>query len=1403
LCIKENRFVYLRMRSVQCMFRIAISFLLGIITLLAAAQDNIRFSHLTTKDGMSQNSVLCIHQDDYGFMWFGTRDGLNLYDGVGFKTFYHSYTDENTLSSSYINHISEDSNGDLWISTTNGLNRYKRYAERFERYYIPGIEGESSVFFSFQDSYGTLWIGASDGLFVFDWETETLKPYEFKNISGSFPDRQVSCILQDHKGFIIFGTYSNGIFFYDPINSAIKNLNTHSEPSLSSNNVQSIVEDNDQNIWIASDGGGVNIWNRSANEITKMNLESHPELSSNVVRTLLSDGDQNIWIGSFNGLSVFNRETQTLSIVESNEHNPYSLNNNAIRSLFQDNKGTVWVGTYFGGVNIYDHVNQRFKHHNYTPELEVPLDYNAISAIVEDPNLSLWIGTDRGGLNHYNYTTRRYSYYLPDDEISDAEPMFTIKSLLQQDEGTLWLGTHRRGLYRFDIPSGKFRRIPLPVSGESVTSLTNSVINSMHWDSKGYMWLCTRSYGGLYKFDPDDEIIVPFVMQDKIHDLLGNTHVRSVFQDNFGNVWIATRGKGIIIFNEENGFLDHFYHNPMQPGSLRTNHIYQIEQDKNGEIWVATDGAGIARFDRMSGSFDFSVSGEGLLNNKVLGILVDDYDNLWFSTIKGISRYHKKDSLFKNYDYKAGLPISELAEGAFHKGRYSGKLYFGGVDGFIEISPQSFIDNDHIPPVIISGFKLFSEDIKPSDGSGIMQKSILHTNEIRLKYNQSIFTIDFVALNFTHPASNQYAYMLEGLENSWNYVGSQNFATYTLLNSGKYTFKVKAANNDGLWNDEPATLDIIILPPPWQTWWAYLIYCLLIAVILYFIRFFILKNEQYKNSTIINEMQKAKLQEINEAKIDFFTQVSYELRTPLTLIIAPIKELVKTRGMKHEVREKISLIRDNAQLLNQLVDQILDFRKLETGKEKLRVSHEDWVSHIRNITSHFTSYSTYRNISFSFRSAKRNIFGMIDTALVGKVLFNLISHAFKNTPDKGKIKLTVAEANLNEAPERLTDKYQNYKQTGNAFPAGQDIIIITIEDNGIGYTRDEMESIFAKFYDMQGANSARTGIGLYIVNNIVHLHRGCIEVSSEKHKGTVFSLVFPLAKGSYSQSEIIDKPSTELSDIYKPLMPTTLEITSQQTTLDENAPNLLVIEDQPELSNYMNSILRNEYHIRSATAVNDAFSIMRTELPDIILCDINQKPSDVIKLCLRLKRIKVLESVPIVIISANQSEEFRIQSYEAGANAFILKPFTPDLLKVRIKSLLTDKKNEKIQGEIDLASKFISGADEKLLRNIDSIIRKSLSDPRLSVETLSKMIGLSRAQFYRKIKELTGLTVVEYIRSKRLDEAAFLLRQDKLSIKEVVGLTGFGDMDYFRTHFKKKFGTTPSNYMEQERNKKQ
>jgi len=1384
----------------QPVFRLAIFFLLTLFLNVVAGQTSIRFSHLTTKDGLSQNSVLCIHQDSYGFMWFGTRDGLNIYDGITFKSFYHNYFNSNTLSSSYINHISEDSTGDLWISTTNGLNRYIRDSEEFERYFIPDIVGESYIFCSYQDSAGTLWVGASEGLYIFDWEEKKLTPYHFDAYEGDKPETLIKSIFENHKGQLLFGTFSDGLFIYDQANSQLLNLNTSTDPSLNNNNIESIIEDDEHKIWLATNGGGVNIWDPSTGITSSVEMGKMSKLSSNVIRDILKDKRGRIWIGTFNGLYIYDPVTDNLDIVESNQSNPYSLNNNAIRCLYQDRDKAVWTGTYFGGINIYNPINQRFKHHTYTPDLEIPLDYNPVSAIVEDENLNLWIGTDRGGLNHYNYDTKQYSYYLPDnDNANDAEPMFTIKSLLLQNDDVVWVGTHRRGLYRFDIRSQQFTRIFQP--GSTDPDLSNSVINSMSWDQKGFIWLSTKSYGGLYKFDPDSEKIVDFQLQDQVHEMIADTDVRSILQDNFGNNWIATRGKGIIIFNEETNYIDQFYHDKDTPHSLRSNHIYQIKQDDDGDIWVVTDGAGIGQFDRLTRSFDFSFSQQGLLHNKVLGVLKDSLDNLWFSTNKGISRYHKKDSVFHNYDYESGLPLSELTEGAYHRGKYSGNLYFGGVDGFIEIDPYSFSDNNFKPSVLITGFKLFGDEVKPEGEKGVLDKSILNTKEIQLKYNQSIFTIDFVALNYTHSDNNQYAYMLEGLENSWNYVEDQNFATYTLLNSGTYTFKVKASNNDGLWNEDPTTLRITILPPPWRSWWAYIIYIFLLVMVLYTIRYFVLKNQQYKNSTLINEMQKMKLQEINEAKIDFFTNVSHELRTPLTLIIAPFKELIKDRSLKFDTREKISLIVSNAQLLDQMVDRIMDFRKLETGKEKLGAANGDWVVLIRKISAYFHNYASYRNIHFNFKSTQRNIYGMLDSSLAEKMLFNLISHAFKSTPDKGKIKISASKEKYDDEPVSLNNKYAHRVRKGNPFPVNQEVVLVNIEDNGVGLNTKDLEKIFDKFYDIPQRISADTGIGLYIVKNVVALHHGCIEVSSEKNKGTIFSMIIPLEKSYYLDSEIIETPEEITSDYYNPL-PVVQENKTEDETVSEDASKILIIEDHPGLTDYLKSILRNEYHVFTAISAKNALRIMRNSLPDLILCDIAQKPEDVIKLCKRIKKIRVLRSVPFVIITSDPSEDFKIKSYEAGANAFIVKPFAPDLLKVRIRNLIEEKKKLPEPQQNGHTVELIADADEKLLLNINDMIRKNISDVKLSVESLSKMVGLSRAQFYRKIKTLTGLTVVEYIRNIRIEESANLLRQEKLSIKEVAGLTGFTDLDYFRNQFKKKYGTTPSNFIEQERNKK-
>jgi ligand-binding sensor domain-containing protein/signal transduction histidine kinase/DNA-binding response OmpR family regulator len=1361
------------------------------------AQSDYQFDHITTKDGLSQNSVMAIMQDKFGFMWFGTRDGLNMYNGVNISIYNHDSSNPNSLSNSHITHLAEDSQGNLWISTLDGLTKFERETESFHRYYIPELQAESAILCTFEDSRNNLWVGARAGLFLFDRKENKLKPADFSPSSSLQPDRLITCIFEDSTGDIWFGTMSDGVFIYSSESDEMIRLDMETSPAMNHDRVETIAEDHDGNIWLGTYGGGVNIWERNSNSFRFLiKNDTGSGLNNNLVRSILNDHNGHMWIGTFNGLNVFDPVTDEMQLYTADGSTSHSMNNGSIRALYQDRQGTIWIGTYFGGVNIFDPVSQRFKQYIYSSDSNNSLSYNVVSSIVEDEHNNLWIGTERGGLNLYDRKLNHFEVFMPDYDAIDELPLFTIKSLFL-DGDKIWIGTHRRGMYLFDIRKSLFSRIF--DSTRTGPDLSNAIINTIFKDRNGYLWLCTESYGGLFKFDPRTMNIVPFDLQVIVHEKIQNSEVRSIFQDDFGNFWVATKRRGIILFNEETGYVDGFSSDDHNPLSLQSNQVYHITQDSDKNIWVSTYGAGIGKFDRISKGFDFSYSALGLLHDKVNGILEDANGNLWISTNRGVSWFDKSTNSFRNFDYQGELSLSELTEGAFHLGKYSGNMYFGGIDGLVELNPNRFIINEYVPQVAITGFKLFNVDVKTGDHTGILKKSLLYTNEIKLRYNQSIFSIDFFALNYTYSGNNEYAYMLEGLESSWNHVKNQTFATYTLLNPGEYIFKVKASNNDGLWNDSPTTLKITVLPPPWKEWYAYLGYALIISLILYFVRYYGLRSEQMKNNLLIQKIQQEKMREINEAKIDFFTNISHEFRAHLTLIIGPLKELLSTHRKQDEAKKKLTLVMQNAQLLNRLVDQLLVFRKLESGKTFLKVHQSDWVSLARKVSLYFSEYAKSRNISLSFKSLQREIIGFMDDGLIEKVLFNIISNAFKYTQKHGKIKIRVSKEIVTRTSRPLCSKFTRTIMIGNALAAGEEAVMISVEDTGIGITHDELDKIFDKFYLTANNMSAGTGIGLFIVKNIIELHHGCIEVCSEKNTGTAFTLIIPLNESHYLADEKKRTGGYELTEPYTGPFPSTESVIAPGHT-PEDAPLLLLVEDNDELAKYLVSILHHDYKIRVSPSAKEAQTIIKNERPDIIVCDILIKGSNGIKLCESVKKNKNLQDIPVIMLTADLSEENRIQSFMAGADAYITKPFAPELLKIRMKNLLL-LRQPPLPDNARVTERRIIGNDEKLVIKINDIVRKMISDPKLNVETLGREVGMSRMQLYRRIKEITGFTAVEYIRDIRLTEAANLLRQDKLSIKEIAGLTGFADIDYFRNQFKRKFGVTPSMFVDNERKK--
>ncbi|MGF1637953.1 MAG: two-component regulator propeller domain-containing protein [Cyclobacteriaceae bacterium] len=1366
---------------------------------VSAFENELKFDHLSIESGLSQSSVFCIYQDNLGFIWIGTRDGLNKYDGIRFKEYNQEENNINSLTNSQINHIEQDFNGDIWISTENGLNRYCYKSDSIVRYALPDIEEKSSIYCTFEDADKRLWIGTRHGIYFYDRQHDTIIASQDYFNNDEIPQKLISSILQDTNGNMWIGSISEGLFRFEPKSKKLVHINSEYQDILAHHRIEDLVEDSLGNVWIATYGGGVYLWDANNQALTSLNeLAKHGELSSRFVRSLTVDQNQNVWIGTFEGLNIYNPQSSKISNIYADDSDERSLSHNSIRSLMTDRKGSVWIGTYIGGINIFDEDNQKFVHYYHKINNKNSLSFNVVSAVVEDQHQNLWIGTESGGLNYYNRANNTFTHYTSDKLSKNGLSHNTIKSLLLDSQDKLWIGTHTGGLNLLNLKSKEF--IQFDGQPDFGSYLDKAIINDLYIDSKGYLWLCVDKSGGLFKFDRKSNRYIEFKMQKSLHALLGQTSVKSVFQDELGNFWLSTEGKGIVVFNEESGYLEQFKSNPNQTNSLNNDLVYHIFQDSKRRIWVSTYGGGLNLFDRFSKTFTNFNTTHGILHNKVYGVVEDSFGYLWLSTIRGLTRFNPDTKEFKNFNYSGGFPLAELNEGAFYKS-HTKKLYFGGNNGFVEFAPQEIKDNNFLPPIVFTGFRLFNQPVLPNDGSGIIQSNMPFVDKIELKYNQSIFTVEFAGLSFTHPENNQYAYKLEGIEDEWNLVKNQFSATYTLLNSGDYTFRLKASNNDGLWNENESKISISVLPPPWKTWWAYLIYAVCISGILVLMRYYSLKSEKIKTVLHLQSIEKKKIQEIHEAKIDFFTLVSHEFSTPLTLIIGQISNIMSTLKSHNPLKPRLHNVQQNALLLKRLINQLMDFRRLETGKVQISVSRQDWVSYSREIAGYFTEYAKAKGIHFTMKSRQKKIEGWFDKKLMERTLFNILSNAFKNTPEDGKIRLIIEQI---DAWENHNDLIEGHITVG-SLPSSNDskLIKICISDTGNGLNHEMLAKVFDRFFQVQESTGTGTGIGLYLVKSYVNLHQGIIDIISEPNKGTEFTIVLSLGNSQYSSKQVQTQELKIVnSDDAVSLVPENYAVESKEIQTPANNKFIYIIEKDPQIGQFLFNLLAGEYHIEIFENGKDALQKMHIKLPDLVISEIDVKGIDGKKLCSKIRANATLKRVPFVILTAHQDEQTRKDCYAAGASDYIIKPFDTELLLFRIKNLLVHGTDvQKHVNHQELAAFDVQGYEENIMYRIRKYVRDNISDTTLNVNKLSREVGLSRVQIYRKIKKLTGKTAVEYIREIRLEEAAHLLLQKKLNVNDIAFLVGFQDVDYFRIQFKKKYQVSPARYYEYEKSK--
>lgn len=1363
---------------IKCKIILTLFVFLGFYGRLQAYQEGIYFGTLTDEAGLSQMTISCIFQDSKGFLWFGTRDGLNRYDGYTCEVFRNDDSDNSTISNNNICSIVEDGSGDIWIATDNGLNCYHYASNNFTRYYkSSGVGGIShnKIGFLHYDRRGRLWIGTEQGLDLFNHETRS---FTKTTLDGILFNNRILSVLCDSYGNLWIGTLSTGMIKYNPETGAYKiyRYTNGGSNKLPGNTVRTIFEDSRRNLWIGTKTG-LCLYNGKSNSFQNFgeDIFKGVKLSNEGIRCIAEDWEKNLLIGTNEGYNILNPKTGELSIYNPSKITKGSINHFYIYSIFVDNAGTVWLGSYMGGINYYNKFNQQFKYIN--PGNLGQLVYGGVGPLAEMQD-KLWIGTGGGGLFCYDKTRNTYSRHQLGD------PTFlsnVIKALFIRND-TIYISNEEGKLFLFDTRKGKIIK--------SVQISNNPVIN-IYQASGGKLFLCVRDSLGLRLFNPKTGGCQPVTYRipgDNRNMLFPFT--KCIEKENDSILWIGTMYTGLYCYHSNTNSAVRYMHDVKNLNSLSNNQVSVIYTDQLNNLWIGTSGGGLCLFDRTTGAFKTYNEKEGLPNRIVLGILPDKAGYIWISTLSGISRFDLVNKSFKNYNFGNGFPLQEPAENSYSK-LADGSLCIGGNNGIVIFDPEKIISNSFSPPIIITEFKLLDSDLK-KENSTLHRKFIPNNDYIRLKYYQSSFVIQYTALNYIFPDKNQYSYQLEGFDYDWNDVGKQRIAIYTKLHAGDYRFKVKASNNDGVWNEEFASLNIKVLPPPWLAWYAYVFYFFLFAGLSFILLLFI----RLENRVKIKQIEKENLEKAHQLRIRMFTNFSHELRTPLTLIIGPLTDMLNRTDIGQSLIKPLTQIQQNAHRLLLIVNQLMDFRKQESGKMQLRAAEGNIAIFIKEISLAFSELARKQKINCYFKTINDDISLWFDRQLLEKVFFNLLSNAFKNTQENGEIRIII---NLKKREELKNDNCYTAFSTGSNT---EEFVEIIISDNGKGISEENLIKIFDPFYqvyDEKQGNSTGTGIGLSLCKGFVELHSGFICAESRPGKGASFKVLLPRGKQHLKDDEIIhDFRDGEDHSHYMVPIDTQQPDDAILTEPNPEHHTVLIIEDNPEVRNYIRTHLGDAYNIIVAKNGNEGFAKAVETIPDLIISDVMMPGMDGLELCHKLKTDINTCHIPIILLTALAGFTQIKHGFEVGSDDYITKPFDPGALKIKVNSLICNRErlrkafSNKFPFEQDI--KTGSTADQEFLDKIFSILDKHISDSEFSLDIFSGEIGMSRANLYRKIKALSNFAPNELIKNYRLRAAVRLIKENKNTVSEISYRVGFSTPAYFSNCFKKTYGVSPSEY---------
>ncbi|MFD1294692.1 two-component regulator propeller domain-containing protein [Lutibacter holmesii] len=1328
---------------------------------------NYRFRNLTTSNGLSQSSVIAIHQDQLGQMWFGTRDGLNKFDGTSFEIFRNNPTDSLTLSNSDILAIEEDASGLIWVGTYNGLNSYNPVEKTFKKYFHTNNSTSlcNNTIWSIKEIKNEIWIATSNGISIFNKTTGVfLNVFHIPSNPKSLPSNFVLKIIEVANGDIWIAT-SKGVCKLverDGANFVFKEYKTNSGDLNTEIFVQDILEDEAHNLWVATKSKGLLKYNSNTDVLE---LFSTKEKLDSDVRTLHMDVHHNLWIGGYSGVYVLKQKNSKQPKVVAIK----DKNITKIKSIFSDVKGSVWVGTYYGGVHLWDKTNVNFTNLNQN-STNAALSFNVVSAMVTDGEKNIYLGTEGGGITVLN-TKENSAAYLNMDNVYGL-PTNSIKSLLFDDKENLWIGTIGQGLVVYNVKKEKVLDVAL--SAELKRLLKGVGVYVIKKDGNT-IWLGTFG-NGLIKYNSKYKSLEVF-KSDKEHKMsLTNNRIRSLLIDSKKQIWVGTQS-GLNLISSNNDTIKHYFFNSE---AFSGDDILTLFEDSKGAIWLGVKAKGFYKFNGVNFERISIDNGEFEITS-IHAIVEDDYGSLWLSSNNGIVKYNTLTFESTIYNETDGLISNEFNNNASLK-LNENNFYFGGPAGVSYFNPKNIVVNKYAPQVVLTNFKIQNKIVEVShDNNAILTKNISFTKNVTLDYNMANFSISFAIPNYVNSANNQYAYRLVGLEDEW--ISTTNTeANYTIQTPGTYTFEVKGANNNGVWNQTPTKLKIVVLPAPWKSWWAFMLYAILLASVLFGLYLFLKSKQKLQHQLEIEHLENERIEKINQAKLQFFTNISHEFRTPLTLILGPLQQLLLNYKGSNKMHKKLLVIESSANHLLQLINRLMDFRKLENNQFKLYSAQGNIVKFLKEIYFSFSEYAKDRDYTYTFECSNETILVYYDRAKLERVFYNLISNAFRFTPKGGEIKLKVTNNNEH--------------------------IFIAVEDSGVGIAEEYRDKIFDRFFEIEIHNNLKedynkgTGIGLSIAKNIVSLHKGAINVTTNNPKGTIFEVAIPLGRAHLLDEEILNdfKTSDDLSQYITQLETSKVEFEDDidDLVVDDSKPVVLIVEDNKPLRSFIKNLLKPTYNTLEAENGKVGLEKAIQHVPDLIISDVIMPKMVGTEMCSKIKENLKTSHIPIMLLTARSSLIYKFEGLESGADAYISKPFNVKEFKLKVKNMLeaVHRLKSKFSQDTNLSPSEItvSSVDEELLKKAFKIVENNISNEHFDIPFFCEELGVSRTMLFTKIKAWTNFTPNDFIQEIRMKRAVQLLEQNKINISQISYKVGFKNPKYFSKCFQKKYGETPSQY---------